>query len=291
MIQDNHSLTESQIQHFETFGFIVRRQVFSPKEIDLINEEFEQYLTTTKGEFEKKVRDEDRRWPNWSNLNPDTPLMASLLEDPRICVPSEQLQGEDTFPVYSNCNSFRYNTRWHPDTRLQNLRMLKNLFYLQPTTGDNGSLRVIPGSHKGPLFDELIRIGLNNIYDNDPDFLKESGMSGEDIPSYIFSSQPGDVITFNMRLWHAAFNTYEDRRNCSYAFLSNPKTTDEEEDLRVMAESAKTTTTDLKMVLKDSQYYHSWWLENAEDSPKRARWIKRLDDWGFIDNVNNSTKN
>ena len=102
MIQDNHSLTESQIQHFETFGFIVRRQVFSPKEIDLINEEFEQYLTTTKGEFEKKVRDEDRRWPNWSNLNPDTPLMASLLEDPRICVPSEQLQGEDTFPVYSN---------------------------------------------------------------------------------------------------------------------------------------------------------------------------------------------
>ena len=288
MIQENHSLTEAQIQHFETFGFIVRRQVFNSEEIDRINEEFNRYLVAIKDEFEKKVEDGSRHWPNWSNLNPDTPYMASLLEDPRICVPSEQLQDEDTFPVYSNANSFRYNSSWHPDARLQHLKMLKNLVYLQPTTGDNGSLRVIPGSHKSPLFDDLIRIGLTKYAENDPDFIKESGMRGEDIPSYIFCSQPGDVITFNMRLWHAAFNGYEDRRNCSFAFYSNPKTAEEEADLRVMAENAKTTASGLKMILKDSQYYHPWWLENPENSARRERWIKRLDDWGFIDAVNNN---
>ena len=113
-------------------------------------------------------------------------------------------------------------------------------------------------------------------------------MRGEDIPAYIFCSQPGDVITFNMRLWHAAFGGYEDRRNCSLAFCSNPKTAEEEEDLKSQLENAKTLTDGLKMELKDSKYYHPWWLDNPEGSSRRARWIKWLDEWGFIDAVNNN---
>ena len=112
-------------------------------------------------------------------------------------------------------------------------------------------------------------------------------MRGEDIPAYIFCSQPGDVITFNMRLWHAAFCGYEDRRNCSFAFCSNPKTTEEEEDLKSQLENAKTLTDGLKMELKDSKYYHPWWLENPDGSPRRSRWINWLNERGFIDAVDN----
>jgi len=285
MIRENSTLTEAQIQHFETFGFIVRRQVFSQEEIDRLNEEFDQYLATIKDEFEKKVG-QGSRWPNWSNLNPETPFMAGLLEDPRIYVPTEQLQGEDTVPLYSNANSFRNDSNWHPDTRQCHLPMLKNLIYLQPTTGDHGSLRVIPGSHENPLYDDLHRLKLINSNDKS-EILKESGMRSEDVPAYIFCSQPGDVITFNMRLWHAAFCGYEDRRNCSFAFCSNPKTAEEEEDLKSQLENAKTLTDGLKMELKDSKYYHPWWLENPDGSPRRARWINWLNERGFIDAVNN----
>ena len=285
MIQEDHSLTEEQVQHFETFGFIVRRQVFSQEEIDRLDEEFDHYLATIKDEFEKKVG-QGRGWPNWSNLNPDTPFMAGLLEDPRIYVPTEQLQGEDTVPLYSNANSFRNDSNWHPDTRQCHLPMLKNLVYLQPTTGDHGSLRVIPGSHKSPLYDDLHRLKLINSNDKS-EILKESCMRSEDVPAYVFCSQPGDVITFNMRLWHAAFCGYEDRRNCSFAFCSNPKTAEEEEDLKSQLENAKTLTNGLKMELKDSKYYHPWWLENPEGSPRRARWINWLNERGFIDAVNN----
>ncbi len=281
MIQENHSLTEQQIQHFETFGFVVRHQVFSPEEIDRINKEFDKYFATIKDEFDQR---KDRPFPNWSNLNPETPYIANLLEDPRIYVPTEQLQGEDTVPVYSNANSFREDTAWHPDAKQRQLRMLKNLVYLQPTTGDRGSLRVIPGSHKSPLFDELLSIGLNKSDDNESDFLKESGMRGEDIPSYIFCSQPGDVITFNMNVWHAAFGGYEDRRNCSFGFYSNPKSAQEEEDLHAQVENAKGVKNGLTM---SSQYYHPWWLDNPESSARRARWIKWLDNWGFIEALNN----
>ena len=285
MIQEDHSLTEEQIQHFETFGFLVRRQVFSLEEIDRVNKEFDEHLTTIKDDFDKKRDPRLRDWPNWSNLNPDTHYTANLLEDPRICVPTEQLQGEDTFPVYSNANSFRKDTHWHPDAKQLQLRMLKNLVYLQPTTGDRGSLRLIPGSHKNPMFDELLSIGLSKSDDSESDFLKESGMRGEDIPSYIFCSQPGDVIIINMRVWHAAFGGYEDRRNCSFGFYSNPKSAQEEENMQAQVENAKGVRE--RLDLHSVPYYHPWWLANPEGSTRRARWIKWLDEWGFIEALNN----
>ncbi len=286
MIQKNHSLTEAQIQHFETFGFLIRRQVFSEEEIDRINKEFDSYLASIKEGFEKKNEPGIRCWPNWSNLNPDTPYMASLLEDPRIYVPSEQLQGEDTYAVYSNANSFRFNSNWHPDSVHPNLHLLKSLVYLQPTTADNGSLRVIPGSHKSPLFDDLQHLKMNNSNDKSEP-LDGSAMRSEDVPAYVFCSQPGDVITFNQRLWHAAFNGYEDRRNCSFAFYSYPRTADEKEELQGLLKNAKNVASGLRMELKDSKYYHPWWLENPEDSPKRASWIKSLDELGFLNAVDN----
>ena len=285
MIQENCSLTEAQIQHFETFGFLVRRQVFEQMEIDQINKEFDNYLASIKEGFEKKNDSSIRCWPNWSNLNPDTPYMASLLEDPRIYVPSEQLLGDDTFPVYSNANSFRHNSGWHPDLVRRYLPCLKSLLYLHPTTGDNGALRVITGSHKSPLFDDLNHLKFIRPDDKKSKSLGESSIDSEDVPAYIFCSQPGDVITFNQRLWHAAFNGYEDRRNCSFAFYSKPKTIDQKVDLQFLLKQSETTASGLKMELKDSRYYHPWWLDNSEGSSKRASWIKSLYEWGFIDAV------
>jgi len=290
MICENHILTDEQVQHYETFGFIIRRQVFDFKEIERINDEFEKHFTIIKEGSENNCKRmgprQGRDWPNWSNLIPGTPYMAGLLEDPRIYIPTEQLQGEDTVPVYSNANSFRHNTAWHPDMSQRHIRGLKNLIYLQPTTGNHGSLRLIPGSHISPLFEELIHIGLRPLDDSKNGFLAKSGMQGEDIPAYVFCSQPGDVITFNMNVWHAAFGGYEDRRNCSFGFYSNPKTAQEKEELQAQVENAKKIKTEMKMDLIDSQYYHEKWLENPKGSWKRERWIKWLNEWGFIEALN-----
>jgi len=51
--------------------------------------------------------------------------------------------------------------------------------------------------------------------------------------------------------------------------------------------NAKNVASGLRMELKDSKYYHPWWLENPEDSPKRASWIKSLDELGFLNAVDN----
>ena len=70
---------------------------------------------------------------NWPNRGPDTPYIASLLEDPRIYLPSEQLLGNDAVPVHSNSNSYFEDTGWHPDATEHHLLMIKNVMYLQPT--------------------------------------------------------------------------------------------------------------------------------------------------------------
>jgi ectoine hydroxylase-related dioxygenase (phytanoyl-CoA dioxygenase family) len=285
MIQNNCSLTETQIQHYETFGFVVRHQVFDLKEIEKLNDEFENHLVEMKKEFEQK---KDRPWPNWSNLTPSTPYIAGLLEDPRICVPIEQLLGDDVFPVYSNSNSMNKETSWHPDMIHSHIRGLKTLVYLQPTTADRGALRVIPGSHKTSFSSKLMNIGLcPRRTKSGRNFLEEANITGEDIPSFAFNSEPGDVVTINQNVWHAAFNCFEDRRLCSFGFYSNPKTTQEEAELKALVKRSGAHKKELTMS-SQSQYYHSWWLKNPKKNPRRSRWIKSLDNWGFIQAMNNN---
>lgn len=281
MIKDNYSLTEAQIQHFEVFGFLVRREVFSPEEIKTMNEEFDHRLASLKAEADSN---EDRLFNNWPNRNPQTPYIASLLEDPRIYGPSEQLLGEDCVPVHSNANSYAKSSAWHPDTKDAHLLMVKNVMYLQPTTAERGALRVIPGSHKNPLHESLLRIGLDCSFGKESRYLKDSGLRGEDIPSYAFCSQPGDLIMFNQRLWHAAFGGYEDRRTCTYNFYQNPKSAKEKE---VMHKQLEVARNNIKYLGTVGPQYHPWWLENPEGNPRRARWIKFLNDWGFVEAKNN----
>ena len=281
MIQENYSLSEAQIQHFEVFGFLVRRNVFTAEEVAKMNEEFDRRLASV---LKDTNPEGNQTLNNWTNRTPETPFIASLLEDPRIYLHSEQLIGEDSVPVHSNANSYGSNSGWHPDRTDQNMCAIKNVMYLQPTTADHGALRVIPGSHKNPLHEDLLRIGLRGFKKDESQFLNESGLSGEDIPCYVFESKPGDIITFNELTWHAAFGGYKDRRTCTFNFSSNPKTPEEIESMRKEVEHIPESNKNLGTV---GLQYHPWWLENPENNPRRTRWINWLKEWGFVDAYDN----
>lgn len=277
-IKKKFTLTERQILHFETFGFLVRRQVFKPEEIEKINEEFSRRRVSILAELDPKEKKNFRTWPI---RNPGTPFIASLLEDPRIYVPSEQLVGEDSVLFQSNCNSYSVDTNWHSDTKYRHLRSIKNVMYLQPTNGECGALRLIPGSHKSPLYDELVRMGLDLYVDDcESFFLKDSDFRGEDIPCYIFSSQPGDIIIFNQSTWHAAYGTSDYRRTCTFNFIGNPKTVEESQELHSMVERAGKHS--FKELPVQGPQCHPQWLANSEGNIRRARWINKLRKLGFL---------
>ena len=140
-------LTQEQINHFQTFGFLTFRQLFSQDELKTINTEFEAAMTEA---FRDDPFDGTRR--HWLiTMGPDTPFLASLLEDPRFCDAAEQLYGEDVFGIASDINRYVGDTRWHPDTGSLDQYGVKFAYYLQPVTAETGALRLIPGSHE-PTF-------------------------------------------------------------------------------------------------------------------------------------------
>lgn len=159
--------------------------------------------------------------------------------------------------------------------------------YLQPTTGDHGALRAIPGSHRNPLHEDLLRTGLDSAFrkkTNQTLKVNEFNLRGEDIPSYIFSSQPGDLIMFNQRTWHAAFGGYEDRRTCTFNFYQNPKSREEKATMREQVDALSSWTSKNKEFQERvGSQYDPWWLENPENNPRRERWIKWLEEWGFVE--------
>jgi ectoine hydroxylase-related dioxygenase (phytanoyl-CoA dioxygenase family) len=84
----------------------------------------------------------------------------------------------------------------------------------------NGALRVIPGSHRDPLHTALREMRQQQAAAAAAAAQQEE----EEVPYHVIDSNPGDVIAFDMRASHAAFNGFDGRRLCTVLFYVNPKT-------------------------------------------------------------------
>ena len=155
-------LIEQQYKHFQTFGFLILPQLFGQEELQIINIEFKRGLE--KAYFDNPFDETCRHWTTM--MGPETPFFAHLLEDSRFCQVAEQLYGEDVMGMGCDANRYVGNTNWHPDHHVDPIvdcYGVKFAYYLEPVGAENGALRLIPGSHKNPLHDDLrdlrLRIG------------------------------------------------------------------------------------------------------------------------------------
>jgi ectoine hydroxylase-related dioxygenase (phytanoyl-CoA dioxygenase family) len=251
-------LTEQQVTFFNTFGFIILRKVFSENELAIINDEF------NRGALGK--RQIHPTLTNWSNLSPETSFLSVLPEDPRICETAEQLFGEDAVAMSSNSSRRVGDTHWHTDRPDPHSYGMKFSVYLQPIDTGNGALRVIPGSHKKPYIDKLKEIDLNT-----PDI---------SVPSYTCVSYPGDIVLFNLALWHSSWGGSSDRRVCTMDFYKNPKTPEEEETIYEQVKIDKEAYAKFRT---SGTNFHPHWLANSQNSPRRQRWIDWLRKYGYVE--------
>ena len=258
-------ITEQQIAHFRTFGFLMLRNLFSPAEAETMQIEFERGQDATL-RYEPSAGSDSLT--QWSNIKPESPFIAGLLEDPRFYEVADQLLGEGAVAAFANSNRRGGDTRWHPDSDDLNARGFKFTTYLQPLDANAGALRVVPGSHQGPFHDDVGRL------------LSESELGVGDVPASACETRPGDVIAFDMRLYHAAYGGSKDRRQLTFAYLGLPRTPEEE------AATAKVSEAIVR-VHKTSgappPHHHPEWLANPEGSPRRQHWISKLTEWGIVD--------
>ena len=166
-------ITRQQQTHFDVFGFLVLRQLFSPDEVDVVTRELEAALLEDRDgkPFDGKSRQELSDWYL------GRPAVEFLIDDPRIHEPIEQLLGPGYECQQNNDgNLYVGDTEWHadmgwdpripegrndPNRRINGLCQnhyvpsIKVAFYLDPVDKETGCLRVIPGAHRGPLHDQV----------------------------------------------------------------------------------------------------------------------------------------
>ena len=288
-------LTSQQKAHFETFGFIIRRQLLSPEEMAAFTREFEEVLNEDR--HNKPFAGETRHAV--SGFAEKRLLLRQLVEDDRIYLPIEQLLGPDFLWQSSDGNLYVGDTAWHRDAAdLElNFKRIKVAFYLDPVGRDTGCLRVIPGSHRAPFHDELrplnywrkkqvILEGRSTQADLDK-FVKEMnitedeplfGVDPRDVPCVPLESEPGDVVFFNQHLYHSAFGGANGRRMFTLNFAVNPTTDEQIALLRNHYEIDTRNRRVMQHTMSDRKYDEAFLYS---DRPRIQGMVAKLIELGF----------
>jgi ectoine hydroxylase-related dioxygenase (phytanoyl-CoA dioxygenase family) len=154
------------------------------------------------------------------------PTLVDLIADDRIYSPIRDLLGEDFVWVGSEgMYGFSEQLRdhhWHSDgdKDVQKLayKLIKVMLFLDPLRRESGALRVIPGSHRLPLYKALVPF--QDVHANEhPTFF---GQEGAEIPAYAVETDPGDMVLFNQWLSHAAYGKTGHRRTIVLKFAAGP---------------------------------------------------------------------
>ena len=106
--------------------------------------------------------------------------------------------------------------------------------------------------------------------------VNKGGVATDEVPAFAARSEPGDVIAFDNRVWHASWGGGSDRRMCSVGYFAAPETPGEVASVRELVEQ-HASLVDTFPLLRP----HREWLANPGGSPRRRRWLEVLSRWGF----------
>lgn len=260
-------LTNAQIQQYQTFGYLILPRRFPPQALTAISAEAEMALQRGYG---ARPIDPHREQAALA-MGEDTPLLSSSLEQPPLLGVARQLFGPDVLGIACYATSHVGDTGWHADSPHASPRGMKMSVYLQPTTATAGALRVIPGSHRSPMHDSV------RNWLQDPD----RGVKDAEVPAVVCPSSPGDMIVFDLRLFHAALGGGNDRRVINLFYYQNPTTEDDIRRTREQIVEDYYWLSDKNR--SDARVFDPHWLANNARSKSRRAWIARFEEMGFFD--------
>ena len=223
-------LSDQQKAHFEAFGFVILRNVFSADEMATIKRESDEIFSEGLGNTLPHGR---------VALQPffeHGPFMSTLVADDRIYGIGESLLGPEFFLCLTEGNLHVGDTFWHGGGMWEEeVKSVKITFYPEALTAATGSLRVVPGSHRrgSPDLFEPLRHG-----NRDPDF-RPFGMLQSDIPSVALETGLGDLAVFTEETLHAAYGGHDGRHQHAISFTENPTTESKKQDLREFYEVSR----------------------------------------------------
>ena len=156
--------------------------------------------------------------------------------------------------------------------------------YLQPVRADTGALRIIPGSHNSPWFEELDeRPPLRYAWARQDYARAEESELIDSIPAYVCETDPGDVVAFDWRVYHATLGGSDDRHQFSLDYSSYPKTPQEVAVMISQAKGYMTERDNSADPWNPRRTAPDEWLANPAGNSGRQRWI---DGWRKFSEMN-----
>ncbi|MCV9388211.1 ectoine hydroxylase [Reichenbachiella ulvae] len=232
------ALTQQQIESFEKKGFLIIKNVFSAEEIEDYNEEFQRLaddpILGVKEEFIQEP--ESRIVRSIFAAHTFSRKYQALTEDPRIRKKVEYLLDEEVYihqarinakPGFSGKEFYWHSDfeTWHVEDGMPRMRAISCLITMTENKSYNGSLMLMPGSHK--KYVSCIGKTPENHYKNSlrrqkygvPDeesleaLYEECGIEVAECP-------PGSVILFDCNTMHGSSSNISPmpRRNIFFVF-------------------------------------------------------------------------
>ena len=256
---------KDQLRFFRTFGYIVLRKFLKSGDLKILAAELDRGLSA---QYPHKPFNGSQR--QWSRMTDETtPFFASLMEDARFLTPAQQICGGDVLGIGIDANRYVGDTGWHPDTGNAQQIAVKFIFYLDPVSSASGALRVIPGSHL--LQQAEVKVLAAGIQD----------MPLQEVPCQAIDTEPGDVIAFDVRTWHASCGGDQNRRVCNLDYFQNPRAAG---DIELLVQLGRDHASSIgHFDTKRKFNYSKNWLENPHQSKIRQCWIDRFNEISYLD--------
>lgn len=210
-------ITAEQKAYFHTFGFIHLPKQFSVEEMEVVTREADRLWEESR---EGRPLGENQQIQEFVEKGP---LMSQMVVDDRIFGTVEDLLGPRFIWNGSEGNlSFNTEQNWHTDRPNEPHASTYSFhLYLDKVRADTGCLRVISGSHRPPLYDSLLPINEQQSPDTT---MKIYGINPTDVPGIVLESDPGDVIFFSQKIYHAVYGKLPGRRYLKLRFVAWPDT-------------------------------------------------------------------
>lgn len=180
-------LTAQQIQHYDTFGFLLVRDFLSPQRVEALREAVTRLKATESGE-----PDALKHTGRVVGMFHKDPLLLELFDDPALDAIATTLLRDDKTVRFLGDEYVSYSSPadWHPDMRAEEVfESLKFGFYLDDISR-GGCLRVVPGSHTPALSAAVEKY-------------RASGKPSPELESaHACMTRPGDLLVFNLKIWH-----------------------------------------------------------------------------------------
>ena len=216
-------VTPQQKAFFDTFGYIRIPKQFSSDEMEALSREVDKLLEEHRGGGPPSGHEMEVV----EDIVEQGEVMTRMLVDDRIFGTVEALLGP-RFIWNGSGGSLNFTppTRrrevpWHTDRPNEPHATTYSFhLYLEQLRADTGALRVIPGSHKPTLFDDLLPVN-EQAADSS---MKVYGLGPTDMPGVVVESDPGDIVFFSQKIYHAVYGTQPGRRYLKLRFAAWPET-------------------------------------------------------------------